>query len=74
MRWAGFLPQMLIRRYKHSVTTKLHSEHETPPIANVLLCPVLTSYLSSLLNTMSSIKTGLEPSAGIKDMVDIATL
>ena len=37
MRWAGFLPQMLMRSTELSATTKLSAEHETPPIANVLL-------------------------------------
>ena len=43
LRWAGFLPQMFIRRTKLSVTTKLSAEHETPPIANVLLATVVFS-------------------------------
>uniref|UniRef100_UPI0023F3DB67 hypothetical protein n=1 Tax=Flavobacterium filum TaxID=370974 RepID=UPI0023F3DB67 len=34
---AGFLPQMIMRSTKLSATTKLSAEHETPPIANVLL-------------------------------------
>ena len=38
LRWAGFLPLMLMRSTKLSATTKLSAEHETPPIANVLLC------------------------------------
>src|SRR3989344_3277087 len=29
---------MLMRRTELSLTTKLSAEHETPPIANVLLC------------------------------------
>jgi hypothetical protein len=33
----GDLPLMLRRRTKLSVTTKLSAEHETPPIANVML-------------------------------------
>ena len=37
LRWAGFLAQMLMRRTKLSVSTKLSAENETPPIANVLL-------------------------------------
>ncbi len=45
LRWAGFSAQMLMRRTELSVTTKLAAEHETPPIANVLLwaavCPAL---------------------------------
>jgi hypothetical protein len=40
LRWAGFLPQMFIRSTKLSATTKLSAEHETPPIANVLLADV----------------------------------
>ncbi len=38
LRWAGFLPLMFMRSTKLSATTKLSAEHETPPIANVLLC------------------------------------
>jgi hypothetical protein len=41
MRWAGFSPQMFMRRTALSLTTKLSAEHETPPIANVLLAAVL---------------------------------
>jgi hypothetical protein len=37
LRWAGFLAQMFIRRTELSLTTKLSAEHETQPIANVLL-------------------------------------
>jgi len=37
LRWAGFLPLMFMRSSKLSATTKLSAEHETPPIANVLL-------------------------------------
>lgn len=37
LRWAGFLPQMLMRRTEVLATTKLSAENETPPIANVLL-------------------------------------
>ena len=37
LRWAGFLPLNLMRSTKLSATTKLSAEHETPPIANVLL-------------------------------------
>ena len=36
-RWAGLLPQKLVRRTELSATTKLSSGDETPPIANVLL-------------------------------------
>jgi hypothetical protein len=36
-RWAGFSAQKLVRRTELSVTTKLSSGDETPPIANVLL-------------------------------------
>ena len=38
LRWAGFSSQMLVRSTELSVATKLSAEHETPPIANVLLC------------------------------------
>ena len=38
LRWAGFSAQMFMRSKKLSLTTKLFAEHETPPIANVLLC------------------------------------
>ena len=47
MRWAGFLPLNFMRSTKLSATTKLSAEHETPPIANVLLavrasfCPLV---------------------------------
>jgi hypothetical protein len=37
LRWAGFSAQMFIRRTALPITTKLSAEHETPPIANVLL-------------------------------------
>ena len=37
LRWAGFSAQMFMRSTKLSATTKLSAEHETPPIANVLL-------------------------------------
>jgi hypothetical protein len=37
LRWAGFLAQMFMRSTKLSATSKLSAEHETPPIANVLL-------------------------------------
>jgi len=33
----GFSPLMFMRSTKVSATTKLYAEHETPPIANVLL-------------------------------------
>ncbi len=36
-RWAGFSAQKFVRRTELSATTKLCAEHETPPIANVLL-------------------------------------
>ena len=62
------LAQMFIRIPYLKFCTK------TPTFAKPLLCLVLSSYLSSLLNTMSSTKTGLEPSTGITDMYDIATL
>ena len=41
MRWAGFSAQMLMRSTELSATTKLSAEHETPPIANVLLSAAL---------------------------------
>ena len=34
---AGFLQKMLMRSTKLSATTKLFAEHETPPVANILL-------------------------------------
>jgi len=34
---------IFIRRTELPLTTKLSAEHETPPIANVLLCPVVTT-------------------------------
>jgi hypothetical protein len=37
LQWAGFLPQMLMRRTELSPTIKLSEEHETLPIANELL-------------------------------------
>jgi hypothetical protein len=40
LRWAGFSAQMFIRSTALSATTKLSAEHETPPIANVLLAVV----------------------------------
>ncbi len=47
LRWAGFLPQMFMRSTELSATTKLSAEHETPPIANVLLAA--GNLLSALL-------------------------
>ena len=41
LRWAGFSPEKFIRRTALSLTTKLSAEHETLPIANVLLATVL---------------------------------
>lgn len=41
LRWAGFLAQMFMRRSKLSGTLKLSAEHETPPVANVLLVAVI---------------------------------
>ncbi len=43
MQWAGFLPLNFMRSTKLLATTKLSAEHETPPIANVLLCVRATS-------------------------------
>jgi hypothetical protein len=40
---AGYLAQKLVRRTELSVTTKLSSGDETPPIANVLLPAALSS-------------------------------
>ena len=40
-RWAGVSALMFIRRTALSATTKLSAEHETSPIANVLLAAVL---------------------------------
>jgi hypothetical protein len=40
---AGYLAQKLVRRTELSVTTKLSSGNETPPIANVLLPAALSS-------------------------------
>jgi hypothetical protein len=42
-RWTGFSAQMLVRRTELSATSKLSSGDETPPITNVLLCPVIIS-------------------------------
>ena len=47
LRWAGFLPLKFIRSTKLSATTKLSAEHETPPIANVLLAVVFLLHLWS---------------------------
>ena len=48
LRWVGFLPLNFMRSTKLSATTKLSAEHETPPIANVLLAVVkFLSLLSS---------------------------
>ncbi len=45
LRWAGFLAQKFIRSTKISATTKLSAEHETLPIANVLLpAAILLTY------------------------------
>jgi len=49
LRWAGFSPQMLMRSTELSATTKLSAEHETPPIANVLLCVAFFSVIGCLL-------------------------
>ncbi len=46
LRWAGFLPLNFMRRTELSATTKLSAEHETPPIANVLLCAAFLISLS----------------------------
>ena len=46
LRWAGFLPLNFMRSTKLSATTKLSAEHETPPIANVLLYAALFSVVS----------------------------
>ena len=39
---AGFLPPMFMGRTELSTTAKLSTEHETLPVANVLLCTVFT--------------------------------
>ena len=49
LRWAGFLRLMFMRSTKLSNTTKLSAEHETPPIANVLLAVVILSIYTRLL-------------------------
>lgn len=41
LRWAGFAAQMFIRRTAIPLTKKLYAEHETQPIANVLLAVVV---------------------------------
>jgi len=41
----AFLAQILMRRTELSATTKLSAEHETPPIANVLLVAVFIALL-----------------------------
>lgn len=43
MRWADYPTQMLIRRYKLFAEPKHSSEHQNPPIANVLLVAGLLS-------------------------------
>ena len=43
----GLLAQMFMRSTKFSATIKLSAEHETPPIANVLLA--VRFYFHSLL-------------------------
>uniref|UniRef100_UPI00404A1022 hypothetical protein n=1 Tax=Gelidibacter sp. TaxID=2018083 RepID=UPI00404A1022 len=50
LRWAGFLPLNLKRSTKLSATTKLSAEHETPPIANVLLPVVVLCFIVSALS------------------------
>lgn len=40
-----------MRSTKLSATTKLSAEHETPPIANVLLCAVLIVFSAFLCHT-----------------------
>ena len=46
LRWAGFLPLHFMRSTKLSATTKVSAEHETPPIANVLLPAAVSRYLT----------------------------
>ena len=46
---------MFMRSAKLSATTKLSAEHETPPIANLLLAPVFCLSLRSVI-TLSSDK------------------
>ena len=79
----NFSTQKTSQRFSHYnkpiMATRIKFKHYTCLLRNcftleVLLCPVLSTYLSSLLNTMSSTKKGLEPSTGVTDMYDIATL
>lgn len=39
--WADFSAQMFMRSTKLSATTKPSAEHETPPIANLLLAAAI---------------------------------
>ena len=48
LRWAGFLPLNLMRSTKLSATTKLSAEHETPPIANVLLAAFIFCHVYNI--------------------------
>ena len=60
LRWAGFLPLNFMRSTKLSATTKLSAEHETPPIANVLLavrCSFLSTKFSRLLFATALVPT-----------------
>ena len=54
--------------------TNVPAERGIATFTKPVLCSVLSTYLSSLLNTTSSTKTDLEPSTGITDIYDIATL
>ena len=44
LRWAGFLPLMLMRSTKLSATTNVSAEHETPPDAKPL-CLLRNSFI-----------------------------
>ncbi len=60
LRWAGFSAQMFMRSTELSATTNVSAEHETPPIANVLLAacgsfgsPIIRMLsMSRLLNSL----------------------
>ena len=63
LRWAGFSVQMLMRKTELSAITKLSAEHETLPIANVLLAAALLS--SVVVSTFSHNATTMERSVVI---------
>ena len=56
LRWAGFSAQMFYRSTELSITTKLSAEHETPPIANVLLAADLLVSLMCFFGTVNVFK------------------